>query len=293
MKINTILFAILINFACILAQDATWAQTEFRSGHFQTSDSVKLHYLEAGSGPILVFVPGWTMPAEIWVHQIRHFSSTHRVVALDPRGQGRSEKPTYGYHPSRRALDIGELLKHLGGESAVVVGWSLAVQEVLVYVHKFGTETIRAIVLVDYEIKWDTKGLTSRFTSLQVNRLEWTQNFIRAIHHSPQTDEYFEAMTQAALSTPTNAAAVMIANLILMGPTNLGPALDSVDRPVLFVASSLDWAVAAAEKVRKGWPDVRVEVIDETSHALFVDKPEEFNRVLEEFMATLPKKGNE
>jgi microsomal epoxide hydrolase len=230
------------------------------------------------------------MPAEIWEHQVRHFSSTHRVVALDPRGQGRSEKPTYGYHPSRRALDIGELLKHLGGEPAVVAGWSLAMQEVLVLAHEFGTANLRAVVLVDHLIYIDhPERFTSRFISLQVEREEWTRKFIRVIHHSRQSAEYFEAMTQAALSTPTNAAAMMIANLILMGPTDLRPALDSLNRPALFITSSLDWAVEQAEKVRQGWPEIHVEVIDETSHALFVDKPEAFNQVLEEFLATLPE----
>ena len=101
--------------------------------------------------------------------------------------------------------------------------------------------------------------------------------------------DFLEALTRAALSTPTNAAAMMIANLILMGPTDLRPALGILDRPVLFVYSSLDWAVEAAEEVRKGWPEVPVKVIDETSHALFVDKPKEFNRVLEEFLASLPE----
>ncbi len=288
-RMRTVIVATMLALACMLPPQATWAQMEFLSGHFQTSDGVKLHYLEAGSGPTLVFVPGWTMPAEIWEHQLRHFASTHRVVALDPRGQGRSEKPTYGYQPSRRALDIGELLEHLGGEPAVIAGWSLAMQEVLVLAHEFGTDDIRAVVLVDHSIELDGTQFTSRFISLQVEREKWTRKFIRAIHRSPQSDEYFEAMTQAALSTPTNAAAMMIANLILMGPTDLRPALDSLDRPALFIASSLDWAVAAAEEVREGWPEVHVEVIDETSHALFVDKPEEFNRVLEEFLATLPE----
>jgi pimeloyl-ACP methyl ester carboxylesterase len=80
----------------------------------------------------------------------------------------------------------------------------------------------------------------------------------------------------------------MIANLILMGPTNLRPALDSLDRPALFIASSQDWAVEQSEIIREGWPEIQVEVIDDTEHALFVDKPDEFNRVLEEFLATLP-----
>jgi microsomal epoxide hydrolase len=287
---RTVIFASSLAVACMLSPLAAWARSEFQSGHFVTSDGVELHYLEAGSGPTLVFVPGWTMPAEIWQHQLRHFALTHRVIALDPRGQGRSEKPTYGYHPSRRALDIGELLEHLGGKPAIVAGWSLAMQEVLVLTHEFGTEDIRAVALVDHSIYIDhPERFTSRFISLQVEREEWTREFIRAIHRSPQSGEYFEAMTQAALSTPTNAAAMMIANLILMGPTDLRPALDSLDRPALFIASTQDWAVEQAEKVREGWPEIHVEVIDETSHALFVDKPEEFNRVLEEFVATLPE----
>ena len=287
MRIANVNLFTLLAVIFFFPSEASRAQEEFRSNYFQTSDGVELHYLEAGSGPTLVFVPGWTMPAEIWQHQLHYFASTHRVIALDPRGQGRSEKPAFGYQPSRRALDIGELLEHIGGEPAVVAGWSLAMQEVLVLAHEYGTENIRAVVLVDYAIDFDVAGLTPRFISLQVEREEWTREFVTAIHRSPQSDEYLEAMTQAALSTPTNAAAVMIANLILMGPTDLSPALDSLDRPALFISSSQPWAVEQAELVREGWPEIRVEVIDETAHALFVDKPEEFNRVLEEFVTTL------
>ena len=289
MRMRSVILAPLLVLVCMSSPRATWAQAEVRSGHFLTSDGVELHYLEAGSGPTLVFVPGWTMPAEIWEAQLGHFASTHRVVALDPRGQGRSEKPTEGYYPTRRALDIGELLEHLGGEPAVVVGWSLAVQEVLVYTHEFGTNAIRAAVLVDYQIDWDTEGLRSRFTSLQLDRKNWTRSFIEAIHRRPQSEEYLETVTQAALSTPTNAAAIMIANLILMGPTDLRPALESLDRPVLLIYSSLDWAVSEAEMVREQWPELRVEVMEDTSHALFVDEPQQFNRALEEFLATLPE----
>jgi len=271
----------------MLSSPATLAAVEFQSGHFRTSDGVELHYLEAGTGATLVLVPGWTMPAEIWQHQLRHFSSMYRVVALDPRGQGRSEKTAHGYQPSRRALDIGELLEHIGGEPAVVAGWSLAMQEVLVLTHEYGTENIRAVALVDHAINFDAAYMTQRFISMQVEREEWTRDFVAAIHRSPQSGEYLEAMTQAALSTPTNAAAIMIANLMLMGPTDLRPALDALDRPAIFIASSQEWAMEQAELIRKGWPEIQVEVIEETSHALFVDKPEEFNQVLEEFLVSL------
>jgi len=284
-----VLLAALLTVACMGATEPAWAQTKIESGHFRTSDGVQLHYLEAGSGPLLVFIPGWTMPAEIWDPQIRHFAATHRVVALDPRGHGRSEKSAHGYYPSRRGQDIGELLEHLGGEPAVVVGWSLGVLETMVYVQEHGTKDVRALVLVDWDLIVDEpESFTSRFISLQVDRENWTRGFIKDIFQNPPSEEYLEAITQSALSVPTNATAIMIANIILMGPNDLSSAVDALDRPALFVYSSLGWAVEAADEVRQHWPEAGVEVIDETSHALFVDQPERFNQVLEEFIATLP-----
>jgi microsomal epoxide hydrolase len=258
-----------------------------------TSDGIKLHYLEAGSGPTLVFVPGWTMPAWIWEPQLSHFSASHRVVALDPRGQGSSEKPSQGYHAARRGRDICELLEHLGGEPAVVVGWSLAVQEALVCAHEVGTEHIRALVLVDHPVfiaPQDALAIADeRVKSLQLNRESSVRTFVEEMLNNPPSEAYVEALTRAALSTPANAAAIMMADLYFLGPTDLRPLLDALDRPVLFVFSSLDWAVAAANEVREGWPKVPVKVMGGASHALFVDKPQEFNRVLEEFLASLPK----
>ena len=46
-----------------------------KDGSFITSDGVKLHYLESGTGSTILFVPGWTMPAEIWQPQMEHFSN--------------------------------------------------------------------------------------------------------------------------------------------------------------------------------------------------------------------------
>jgi non-heme chloroperoxidase len=290
---RAILFAILLAVTCIVSPETTWAEEEFQSHHFVTSDGITLHYLETGSGPSLVFVSGWTMPAWIWEAQLRYFGATHRVVALDPRGQGRSEKPTEGYHATRRGRDICELLEHVGGEPAVVVGWSLAVQEAVVCAHEFGAQHIRALVLVDHPVFIDPKFAFAladeRMKSLQLNRKASTRRFVEEILRSPPSEAYLEALTQAALSTPTNAAAIMMANLYFLGPTDLRPALDALDLPLLFVYSSLEWAVAAAKEVRKSWPKVPVQVIDETSHALFVDKPQEFNHVLEEFLTSLPK----
>src|SRR3977135_980870 len=82
---------------------------------FITSDSVRLHYLSGGrgSGPAIVFVPGWTMPADIWEPQLRFFPARSRVTALDPRSQGASQGTSDGNYTDRRAQDIHELIAQI------------------------------------------------------------------------------------------------------------------------------------------------------------------------------------
>lgn len=125
------------------------AEPGVKSGTFTTSDGVRMHYLEAGSGPAIVFVPGWTMPAWIWDAQIKHFARQYHVAALDPRSQGESEKVSQGNSPERRSQDVKELCEHLKLGPAVLVGWSLAVPELLTYAEQFGGASVRAYVLVD------------------------------------------------------------------------------------------------------------------------------------------------
>jgi len=298
MRMRTVVLATLLALACMLTPQATLAGVEFRSGHFTTSDGVELHYLEAGSGPTIVFVPGFTFPAEVWEPQLAHFAATHRVVALDPRSQGRSEKPTEGHHLVRRGKDIGELIEHLGAAPAVVVGWSLGVLETLTYARESGTDRLRGVVLVDMFLGVDEElgeqhpyepGWRPWIAGLQLDRQNFTREWVRAMYRSEQTAEYLEAMTQAVLATPTNTAVTLLSNAMLMEERDWRPVVDELNRPVLFVASSQPWAVAEAEMVRERWPEIRAEVLEDTGHACFVDKPERFNRVLEEFLATLPE----
>src|SRR6202140_2469856 len=94
------------------------------SATFRTSDNIALHYFDAGSGSAIVLVPGWTMSADIFELQINELSKRFRVVALDPRSQGDSDKPSDGNTLERHAMDIKELLEHLRLQNAVLLGWS-------------------------------------------------------------------------------------------------------------------------------------------------------------------------
>ena len=83
---------------CVLTGPGALAQTE-KSGFIKTSDGIRIHYVEAGKGDPIVFIPGWRMPAWIWQKQIDGLSNKYRVIAVDPRSQGESDKPNYGHLP--------------------------------------------------------------------------------------------------------------------------------------------------------------------------------------------------
>ncbi|HKY51675.1 MAG TPA: alpha/beta hydrolase [Candidatus Limnocylindria bacterium] len=89
-------------------------------------DGVRLHYVGAGSGdPPLVFVHGWCCDHTFFQPQFEHFKSSHRVVTLDLRGCGRSDRPEDGYDIPSQADDVAALCRKLGLSRAVIVGHSL------------------------------------------------------------------------------------------------------------------------------------------------------------------------
>ena len=91
-----------------------------------TINGVSLKYIDTGSGdPATVFVHGWTCSRSDWRHQIEEFAGSHRVVALDQRGHGESDKPDQDYTVDGFADDLAALIGKLGLERPVIVGHSM------------------------------------------------------------------------------------------------------------------------------------------------------------------------
>jgi non-heme chloroperoxidase len=253
--------------------------------HFTTSDGVRLHYLESGAGPTLVFVPGWTMPAEIWQPQIEHFRHQYRVVALDPRSQGESDKPAEGNYPAKRAQDLKEFLEHLGAPAVTLIAWSLAVYEALTYVELHGTERFNGLVLIDFPMyvpstQQDRDARFAMFHDIQARRREFASAFVRGMYRKPHPEEYLESITTASLKTPTTTAVALLAERAIR--TDLRAALPKLNLPVLAVMTSGNRA--AAELICANVPGAQTEIFETSGHCLFVDEPNRFNTLLESFL---------
>jgi haloacetate dehalogenase len=85
-------------------------------------DGVRLHYVRAGSGPLLVLLHGWPQTSDCWRPVLADLAADFTVVAPDLRGYGLSDKPTTGYDKRRMAADMAGLVEALGFERAMVMG---------------------------------------------------------------------------------------------------------------------------------------------------------------------------
>lgn len=254
-------------------------------GFVTTPDGVDIHYLAAGEGPSILFVPGWTLSGEVWQPQLDHFAATHRVVAMDPRSQGRSSQPRDGHYPEVRGRDVKAVVDELGLAPSVLVCWSLAVAECVSYVEQFGTGSLRGLALVDGlaggepDPVWLPR-MVQWLGALQRDRRAGTAAFIASMYQTPQAPEYLARMTEISLATPTDAmSALMVGGLT----ADLRSTLPKIDKPTLLAVTQSPF-LARYEEMRDLIPGVRWEVFD-AGHALFVDQPERFNRVLGELLA--------
>jgi pimeloyl-ACP methyl ester carboxylesterase len=92
---------------------------------FATTNGIRMHYVEQGSGPLVVLCHGWPESWYSYRHQIPALAAAgFRVVAPDQRGYGQTDKPQpiESYNILNLVGDIVGLVNGLGVDSATIVG---------------------------------------------------------------------------------------------------------------------------------------------------------------------------
>ena len=113
------------------------------------SGGVTLRYHEAGAGKPLVMLPGWSQSAAEFKYQVSALAEGRRVIALDMRGHGESDKPAGGYRISRLAADLREVLIALDLHDVDLLGHSMGCSVSWCYLDLFGAERLSRLILID------------------------------------------------------------------------------------------------------------------------------------------------
>lgn len=121
---------------------------------FTTNDHVSLHYYDMGEGTPIILIPGYGSPADDWALQWKTLvDAGFRVISLDRRWHGQSERPPFGHRMSRHGKDVDDLIHHLGLEKVILVGHSMGGSTVWSYISLFGCDRLAGVVTVDQSPK--------------------------------------------------------------------------------------------------------------------------------------------
>ncbi len=274
-------------------------------GSVEVAEGVALHILEAGSGPPLVMLPGWSQTAEMFREQLAGLAEGRRLIAVDQRGHGGSPAPEGGYRVHRLAADLRALLTARELEDVALLGHSLGASVIYAYLDLFGAERISSLVLVDQMARalrapgWSegeaadagaTMDADGLFAFLDGLRAEGGEDVRRGFLETVTSDridpDLLEWMVAENARFPREQAATLIFNNATLDWRDLIP---TIGLPALVVAGdsvnvplpSQRWIheqIAGSELAVVRAPD------GSGTHFPFLENPGEFNAAVAAFL---------
>lgn len=203
-------------------------------------NGVRLAYDDRSSGePTIVFVHGWTCDRSFFAPQVEHFARRHRVVSVDLRGHGESDKPSGPYSIGVHADDIAYLIDQLGVSKVVAVGHSmggLAVAQ-LAASHP---HCVAAVALVEpgpFALPPDVRaGFEAIADAIEAGNQEPRREFIKNNLFLPTSDPMFvENVLRIMMAAPSHVAANGLRGIVAFD----GPAVAArCQVPVLHLAAA-------------------------------------------------------
>ena len=254
-----------------------------------------LYYEEAGTGPPLVLIHGFTLDTRMGDDQFEVFSKHHRVVRYDMRGYGQSALPVLveGYS---HADDLRALLDHLGITKTHVIGLSMGGRVAVNFTVEYPERTV-SLITVDtvlggftYSEEWSA-FLGMLFSKARQSGVETSKElFLNS------------GLFQPALENPevTSRLAEMVLSYSgwnLLNPP--GPEisleipaakqLNKIDVPTLVIVGERDLQDFRdiADALECGIPKATKVIIPGVGHISNMEAPEKFNEVVLSFLSEI------
>jgi non-heme chloroperoxidase len=257
---------------------------------------IRLHLVEAGSsnGRPIVFIHGFSQCWLSWTRQMNSdLANKYRLVAMDLRGHGLSDKPRDGYADSRLwADDVQAVIEGLNLDRPILCGWSYAPLVILDYVRHYGEERVGGINFVGGVTQLGTEAaasvLTSEFLALLPGLFSTDaqesvlslEALLRMCFAEELTSEQLYEMLGYNVSVPPYVRQALFSRAF-----DNDDLLPKIRTPVLITHGAEDAVVKSTVIARQmaRIEHAEVRMMADAGHACFWDKASVYNRYLQEF----------
>ncbi|MCS6924814.1 MAG: alpha/beta hydrolase [Candidatus Binatia bacterium] len=258
---------------------------------YVTRNGVNIYYETYGQGSPVVFLHPFSTNGYIWYFQIFPFARTHRCVVIDERGHGRSDKPPQGYAITEMAADVVAVLDALRIDTAVFVGNSIGgmilMQLNLDAPHRvvgnviISSGTNLAAGMPPEAMAAFQQDLAGAFSGLMEGAVS-----ARTKRERPEILDLMKAQFLVEENFPRHVFFAAAADPNGVFNWNISDRLREIRKPTLVLAGEEDQAtpVAANKFLADHIPGAQLRVVKEVGHFYQLERPDEFNHELRQFL---------
>ncbi|HUF53603.1 MAG TPA: alpha/beta hydrolase [Dehalococcoidia bacterium] len=249
-----------------------------------TPDGVTLCYDDSGSGePAIVFVHGWCCNRRDWRYQVPHFAKDHRVIALDQRGHGDSDKPDQDYGVAGFVDDLAFVVRELGLERPVIVGHSMG-GVIAIHFARIHADLTRGIIAVDAPATPLPDALQPA-ASASIEALKTpafasvAEGFVRTfMFNADSPPELVDETICGMAVAPQRLMHTALSDILTPGSTPAG----EIPVPALYIRAATNYAPEGTQT--EYFSGMDCDHVD-AAHFLQLEKPNETNAIIERFLA--------
>lgn len=260
----------------------------------------QLNVVESGNpkGRPILYIHGLSQCWMQWSRQLNSdLAQDHRLIAMDMRGHGLSDKPLEGYAASNLwADDVNGVIETLELHGPVLCGWSYGPLVILDYIRHYGEERVGGLHFVGSVTKLGSEealaaltpeflGLVPGFFSNDVHEsVQSLQGLLRlCFSHEPAIEELY-LMLGYNISVPPYVRQALLSRSI-----NNDDILPTIRKPVLITHGAQDAIVkpSTVSLHKAAMPHAQIQMMDNVGHACFWDDANSFNSRQRDFAKSL------
>jgi pimeloyl-ACP methyl ester carboxylesterase len=265
-----------------------------------TDDGARLYYEETGSGQLVIFVHEFAGDLRSWEPQLRHFGKRYRAVAFNARGYPPSDVPekSSSYSQARAADDIKSVLDHLGEKQAHIVGLSMGGFATLHFGIRHGASA-RSLCVggCGYGAEPDQRArfrdeadtVAATITSLGMpafsDKYAYGPTRVQFENKDPRGfAEFKQYLSEHSAAGSANTQ---------LGVQKERPSLydlvedmKKITAPTLVITGDEDWpCLLPGVLMKRTIPSAALVVMPNAGHTINIEEPDEYNRLVGEFLA--------
>ncbi len=247
-----------------------------------------IYYIEAGSGPPLLFLHGASSCAEAWWQQFEHFRDRFRCIAYDSVNHGHSSNSPRDEEEPDRADELEAFLQALGIDRPILAGNSMGANTLLRWAARHPD---RALALIPSGMGVPREG--EEFRALGREPLDLKTLFLptgdalteRLKRERPRMYERYLRIRSTATRIEALRHPRRPAQRTLDERASLADRVGRIRSPMCIIVGSLDRLRPNCDRLHALVPGSEYHVIQGAPHNVYYEAAEEYNAIVDAFLA--------